>query len=92
MSESKVTMTTLYTETRKMRAVSLLEVRCGISNCSYSATQIETVERHWQKVDDIKPNQSLLGGNVFSSISILDNTVAVSESDNLANSLEHKTS
>ena len=94
MSESKVTMTTLYTETRKMRAVNLLEVRWGISNCSYSATQcqIETVDRHRQKVDDIEPNQSLLGGNVFASISILDNNVAVGESDNLANSLEHKTS
>ena len=90
MSESKAAKTTSDTKIRRTRTMSTSEIRCGIANCSYSAKQTKTVERHRQTKHEIEPHQSLLDFSV--SASILDDTAVVSETDNLASSLEHKTS
>ena len=89
MSESKAAKATSDMKSRRVRTANLSEIRCGIASCGYSAKQTMTVERHRQKKHEIEPHQSLLDFSV--SASILDDTAVVSETDNLASSLERKT-
>ena len=89
MSESKAAKATSDMKSRRVMTASLSEIRCGIANCGYSAKQTKTVARHRQKMHEIEPHQSLLDFSV--SASILDDTAVVSETDNLASSLERKT-
>ena len=90
MSETKAPKAT-SSKTARVRAASVSEViRCGFSKCTYTAKQMKTVERHRQKEHNVDPDVTHLDSSI--STSILDDTAVVSETDNLASSLEHKTS
>ena len=90
MSETKAPKAT-SNKMARVRTASVSEViRCGFPKCSYTANQTKTVESHRQKENNVDPDVPTLDGSI--STSILDDTAVASETDNLASSLEHKTS